>query len=64
MADFAQQKAQLPADVRSELEAATYFTLEACQDFGDHVLLASSRMPRRMATSRSTPAWLTAPTVA
>lgn len=26
---------------RADLEAATYFTLEACQDFGDHVLLAS-----------------------
>lgn len=41
MNDYTQAIALLPADVRSELEAATYFILETCADWGDHVLLTS-----------------------
>lgn len=36
-----QKLADLPPDVRSDIETATYFVLEGCADWGDHVLLMS-----------------------
>lgn len=36
-----QTLADLPIDVRASIQLATYFTLEACADWGDHVLLMS-----------------------
>ncbi len=41
MIDFARQKASLPAELLSDLAAATYFIVETCTDWGDNVLLTS-----------------------